>query len=88
VQNEDTTLTALAFNYDRKESDLRYFEQDELQDKIETAQLKNAQVVQNADRNFSEIFDEIQNGKQLWKWFILLALLFIFTEAAIIRFWK
>ena len=88
VQNEDTTLTALAFNYDRKESDLRYFEQDELQDKIEMAQLKNAQVVQNANRNFSEIFDEIQNGKQLWKWFILLALLFIFTEVAIIRFWK
>jgi hypothetical protein len=88
VQNEDTTLTALAFNYDRKESDLRYFKKDELQDKIELAQLKNAQVVQNADRNFSEIFNEIQNGKQLWKWFILLALLFIMTEVAIIRFWK
>ena len=88
IQNEDTIITALAFNYDRKESDLRYFERDELQDKIEMAQLKNAQVVQNADRNFSEIFDEIQNGKQLWKWFIMLALLFILTEVAIIRFWK
>jgi hypothetical protein len=62
--------------------------QNELQDKIESAQLNNAQVVQNAERNFSEIFDEIQNGKQLWKWFILLALLFILTEVAIIRFWK
>jgi hypothetical protein len=88
IQNQDTTLTALAFNYDRKESDLRYFETDELQDKIDLAQLNNAQVVQNAERNFSEIFDEIQNGKQLWKWFILLALLFILTEVAIIRFWK
>jgi hypothetical protein len=88
VLNEDTTIASMAFNYDRKESDLRYFEKNELQDKIETTQLKNAQVVQNADRNFSEIFDEIQNGKQLWKWFILLALLFILTEVAIIRFWK
>jgi hypothetical protein len=88
VQNEDTALTALAFNYDRKESDLRYFEPDELQDKIDLAQLKNAQVVQNAERNFSEIFNEIQNGKQLWKWFVLLAFLFIMTEVAIIRFWK
>jgi hypothetical protein len=60
IQNEDTTIAAMAFNYDRKESDLRYFDQNELQDKIETAQLKNAQVVQNAERNFSEIFDEIQ----------------------------
>ncbi|HSO88947.1 MAG TPA: BatA domain-containing protein [Draconibacterium sp.] len=88
IQNDDTTLTALAFNYDRKESDLRYFEPGELQSKIEAAQLKNAEVVQDVDKNFSEIFDEIQNGKQLWKWFVLLALLFILTEAAIIRFWK
>ena len=88
VQNDDTTLTALAFNYDRKESDLRTFEPGELEEKIILAQLKNARVVHNTDRNFSEIFDEIQNGKQLWKWFILLALMFILTEVAIIRFWK
>jgi len=88
ILNEDTTIASMAFNYDRKESDLRYFEPNELQDKIETAQLKNAQVVENAGKNFSEIFDEIQNGKQLWRWFILLALLFILSEALIIRFWK
>jgi len=45
-------------------------------------------VVQNTDRNFSEIFDEIQNGKQLWKLSILLALFFILIEVLIIRFWK
>jgi hypothetical protein len=78
----------MAFNYDRKESDLSYFDEGELQNKINAAQLKNAQVVQNAERNFAEIFDEIQNGKQLWKLFILLALLFILTEVALTRFWK
>lgn len=88
ILNEDTVIASMAFNYDRKESDLRYFDESELQDKIEIAQLKNAQVVQNTGNNFSEIFDEIQNGKQLWKWCILLALLFILSEAAIIRFWK
>jgi hypothetical protein len=88
ILSEDTVIGSLAFNYDRKESDLRYFDNIELQEKIETTQLKNAQVVQNAEKNFSEIFNEIQNGQQLWKWFILLALLFILTEVAIIRFWK
>ncbi|HRX13076.1 MAG TPA: BatA domain-containing protein, partial [Draconibacterium sp.] len=88
ILNEDTVTGSLAFNYDRKESDLRYFNNSELQDKIETTQLKNAQVVQNAEKNFSEIFDEIQNGRQLWKLCILLALLFILAEVAIIRFWK
>ncbi len=88
ILNEDTVIGSMAFNYDRKESDLRYFNNNELQEKIETAQLKNAQVVQNAEKNFSEIFDEIQNGRQLWLWCILLALLFILAEVAIIRFWK
>ncbi len=88
ILNKDTVIGSLAFNYDRKESDLRYFNNSELQEKIETAQLKNAQVVQNAQKNFSEIFDEIQNGRQLWLWCILLALLFILAEVAIIRFWK
>ncbi len=88
IQNEDTTLSSMAFNYDRKESDLKYFDESGLQDKIDAAQLKNAQVVQNTDRNFSEIFDEIQNGKQLWKWFLILALIFILTEVALTRFWK
>ena len=88
ILNEDTVIGSMAFNYDRKESDLRYFSNSELQDKIETAQLKNAQVVENAEKNFSEIFDEIQNGRQFWKLCILLALLFILAEVAIIRFWK
>ncbi len=88
VLNDDTVISSLSFNYDRKESDLWYFGKNDLEEKLKTAQLKNAKVVQNAERNFSEIFDEIQNGKQLWKWFILLALLFILAEVAISRFWK
>ncbi len=88
ILNEDTVIGSLAYNYDRSESDLRYFNNSELKEKIETAQLKNAQVVQNAEENFSEIFDEIQNGRQLWKLCIILALLFILAEVAIIRFWK
>ncbi|HSH18886.1 MAG TPA: hypothetical protein VLA03_00445, partial [Draconibacterium sp.] len=88
ILNDNNIITSMAFNYDRKESDLTYFDKNDLQDKIELSQLKNARVVQNTEQNFSEVFDEIQNGKQLWLWCILLALLFILTEAAIIRFWK
>ncbi len=88
ILNEDTVIGSMAFNYDRKESDLRYYTKKELQDKIDQLQMKNALVVQDADKNFSEIFDEIQNGKQLWKWSVLLALLFILAEVAIIRFLK
>ena len=78
----------MAFNFNRLESDLRYFNYVELKDKLDLAQIKNATVIEAAGRNFSEIFDEIQNGKQLWKLCILLALFFILVEVLIIRFWK
>ena len=88
VQNEDTTIAAVSFNYDRRESDLRYYSASELEDKIGASKLKSALVIENAERNFSEIFDEIENGRPLWKWFIALAIIMLLTEIAIIRFWK
>lgn len=88
IQNNGKTVSAIAFNFNRLESDLRYLTRDELGDKLETAQLKNATVVEEVERNFTEIFEDIQNGKQLWKLSILLALLFILAEVLIARFWK
>ncbi|MFW5831668.1 MAG: BatA domain-containing protein [Prolixibacteraceae bacterium] len=88
VQSGDETITALAFNYDRSESDLRYFETNELKEKAESENLKNAMVIENATAGLSEIFKEIQTGKQLWKWFILLALFFLVAEVLISRFMK
>lgn len=88
IQNDNTILSTMAFNYNRKESDLRYFTINELKEKLEILQLKNTTIIDNVERNFSEVFDKIQNGKQLWKLFILLALIFILTEVLISRFWK
>jgi hypothetical protein len=88
VQNADTVIGAAAYNYDRAESNLSYYSNDELSAQIETLQLENAGIIENADQNFAEIFDDLQHGKQLWKWFIILALLMVLSEAAIIRFWK
>ncbi len=88
VFNDNNIVSALAFNYNRKESDLRYFSDNELQSGIKSTGLKNASVVQDVESNFSEIFSDLQNGKQLWKSALLLALLFILAEVLISRFMK
>ena len=88
VENDGNVIAAMAFNFNRKESDLRYFSAVELKEKLIELQLKNATVVEEVDRNFSEILEEIQNGRQLWKWAVLMALLFILAEVLIARFWK
>ncbi|HKI90499.1 MAG TPA: BatA domain-containing protein [Draconibacterium sp.] len=88
LQNGDLTLAVLAFNYDRKESDLRYFSADELKNNIQNAQLKKSMVIENVENNFVDVFKKIQNGRQLWKWCVLLALFFILAEVAISRFMR
>ncbi len=88
IQNDGETISTVAFNYNRNESDLRYFTTNELQSQLENSGIKSATVIKDVTRNFSDIFDEVQNGKQLWKWCILLALFFVLAEVLITRFWK
>ena len=87
MQGKDI-LASLAFNYDRKESDLRYYHAGELKQLIENHHLDNVSVIENITASFSNVLNEIQRGKQLWKWCIALALFFIFAEALIARFWR
>lgn len=88
VKNDNKNITSLAFNYNRDESVLSYFSVNELKDYIENNNLNRTTVIENTTANFTEIFDEIQNGKQLWRWFLFLALFFILAEVLISRFMK
>ena len=82
------TVDVLAFNYDRTESDMNYYSTDELKKQASRAGPNHISVIENSSAQFSKIFDEIENGRQLWKWFVMLALIFVASEALIIRFWK
>lgn len=64
---------SLSFNYSRNESDLSYLEIESM----EGVTIKSS---------ISEVFNEIENDNavtSLWKWFAILALLFILTEVII-----
>ena len=88
LYSENKPAAAFSFNYDRAESDLRYYEPDELKRSVENSGLKHASVIENTDSRFTEVLDEIQHGIRLWKWFILAALFFLFAEAMISRYLK
>lgn len=88
VKQENEILTSLSFNYNRQESDLRYFTGDELKNRISSLNLNEIIVIDNVSGNFTEVLQELQKGVQLWKWCIVLAILFILSEAAIARFWR
>lgn len=75
----------LAFNYDRTESQISFLNTDEL------AQRMGSEVTildGTAKANLSEIIDERSRGTVLWRWCIILALLFLLLETLLLRIWK
>lgn len=79
-----------AFNYNRKESQLGFFNEDALETMSEKSpagsKLKVISATQNA--NFSELIGERSQGVVLWRWCLILALLFLLAEVLLLRFWK
>jgi hypothetical protein len=81
---DDKSERILAFNYDKKESDMKTYSSQELQ-KI-FGNKKNVQVYNSVkDGDFAEDFKAKNVGQNLWKYCLLAALFFLLTEIALIR---
>jgi Aerotolerance regulator N-terminal len=81
----DSALYKFGFNFDRRESVLDYFDNKALKD-FETAKIKVFD--ETAEANFTAVVGEQNQGTALWRWCIILALLFLAAETLILRFWK
>jgi len=80
------TLRAVALNLPRRESDLRAYSAEELQALIAERGLTSFSVLTDSANDLSLRLNELDQGRKLWKWFILFALLFLATEVFLIRF--
>ena len=79
----DQLLAILAFNYDRKESDLS------LADVASITDQPGWTVWDNPDESdLTHLIETGRQGRQLWKWCIVLSLFSIALEIALIRLWK
>ena len=78
IYNQKERLQNISFNYNRTESDLAQANENVLSD------YKTIDSIET-------VFDTLQTDRtdsQIWKWFVIFALLFLVTEMAIIRFVK
>lgn len=81
----DSMLGEFAFNYDRRESDLRYRNADDLL----TGLAPNVRILaENAEANFTQVVSEENQGIVLWRWCLVFALLFLALEVLFLRLWK
>jgi len=82
---DDQEISRLAFNYNRLESDLKYFSPEVLIEKFGD----ESDIISSADaNNLSEYISQSSSGIPLWKWFIIAVLVFLGLETLLLRFWK
>ena len=81
-------IADVSFNYDRNESGLDFYSNDELTKQIKDNQLTNVKLVETKNKHLGELIKEINQGIKLWKLFVFLTLIFLLGETILIRFWK
>ncbi len=83
--NEEDITEKYAYNFDRRESELDYFNESELKEKVGGS----IQVLSsNAETDFTQYIGERSRGVVLWKWCLIIALIFLAFETLLLRFWK
>ncbi|MEZ5037726.1 MAG: BatA domain-containing protein [Chitinophagales bacterium] len=84
-QGKQTNLGNLAFNFDRKESELNFVTSKKLESRFD---LPNFKILEQKNSNIFAQVKHIKDGTVLWKIFIVLALLCLLIEILLIRFLK
>lgn len=82
VDDQGTELGTAAFNFDRLESDLDMLDAEGI--------LANGFLVpdETAQADLSQWIGEQERGVVLWRWCLILALLFFTIESLLLRYWK
>lgn len=83
LKKQDSILSIIAFNDNRKESDLTYLTEADLKKMAPKGNFINA-----ATPSLKSELNSINLGLQLWKLCIILALIFIAAEILLVRFYK
>jgi len=88
IKANERNIAGVSYNYNRKESNLDYYTNNEIENLILKNDLLKFEIIAGGDDSFSTSLKEMKQGKQLWKLFILFVLLFIIIEVAIIKLMK
>lgn len=88
VMQRDSVITNVSFNYDRSESQAEFFNTGEIEQLLQSYQLSNATLINASHEALEQNVRSLDGDTELWRWFVLVALLSLIGEVLIIRFWK
>jgi hypothetical protein len=87
VKQKDSTIATLAINYGRGESDCTPITKEELTSWAEGK--KNVHILEAVNQiDFADELKSLRDGKPLWKYCVILALIFLLAEVLLLRFLK
>ncbi|HMR46784.1 MAG TPA: BatA domain-containing protein [Bacteroidia bacterium] len=81
----DSTLSTIALNYNRRESDLKAFNDDELKSVYDNGKFKSVEVVNPTSSGLTKFIRQYSSGISLWKYCILATLFFLVAETLLLR---
>lgn len=80
LTDDSKQIASFAFNFNRGESQLNYFNADDVAEKIESKILTKVNIFNSSGLSFAHEIVQNATSKPLWKWFVALAILFLVVE--------
>jgi hypothetical protein len=87
IADEGIPLQGIAFNYLRDESLMEFYKTGQIDSILRINNIKNVEIL-DATVSLTADIQSLMQGSQLWKIFLLGALLFLAIEVILLRFWK
>ncbi len=88
LMNANVTRAVFSFNYNRKESTMKFLNEDYLNSMAESAHLTDFSFFNDQGSSLTKKINQLSEGIALWKYCIIIALLAFLAEILIIRIWK
>lgn len=88
LKNGSTLVSIISFNYNRKESDLNVYTIDDLEKQTSSLQNSKINIINSEGKDLSHSISQLNDGKRLWKYCVILTLLFLACEVLLIRYFR
>ena len=88
LYHEDEAISAVGINYAREESDVRSYSSAELAELAKLTGMRTIQVFDGSSERLDRELMRATQGQGLWRYCLLLLLLFLLIEGLLLRLWK
>lgn len=82
------TLGSISLNYNRDESELTFYDDDAILEAFKKTGTTQVEIIPEKMAAFSATLAEMQEGKGLWRVFLIMAIVFSITEILLLTLWR